>query len=106
MLAIAASFALRVRVATVHVTVYKHLILQSVSLTNLYQFKQVVQARVYAAVRRQSHQVQLLVVLLSVCVRRLYLRVVHDRAVLAGTVNLYQVLIHDAPRTYVQVSHL
>ena len=60
----------------------------------------------YTSVRCQSHQVQLLVVLLGIGVSSLNLWILHDRAVLAGAVNLYQVLINDASGTDIQVTHL
>ena len=60
----------------------------------------------YTAVRGKTHQVQLLIVLLSIGVGSLHLRVLHDRAVLTGAVDLYKVLIHDATGTNIQVTHL
>ena len=60
----------------------------------------------HTTITGQSHQVQLLVVLLGVGVSSLYLRILHDRAVLAGTVDLNEVLIHDASSTDIQVTHL
>ena len=60
----------------------------------------------YATVRAEPHQVQLLVVLLSVGVGSLHLRVLHDGAVLAGAVDLHEVLIDDAAGTDIEMSHL
>ena len=68
---------------------HKHLVLQTVCLTYLDELKQMVEAGVHTTVGSQTHQVQLLIVLLSVGVSSLHLRILHDGAVLAGTVDLH-----------------
>ena len=98
--------ALGVSITTVHEAVYERLVLQTVVLAHLDELEQVVQAGVYTSVRAQTHQVQLLIVLLGIGVGCLHLWVLHDAAVLAGAVDLYQVLIDDASSTDVQVSYL
>ena len=92
-------------VTTIHVAVYEQLVLQTVCLTNLNEFEEVVEAGVNTTVRGKTHQVQFLVVFLSVSIGGLHLRVLHDGTVFAGTVDLYQVLIHDASRTDIEVAH-
>ena len=49
---------------------------------------------------------ELLACLLSVCIGFHHALVLHDGAVLAGTVNLHQVLIDNAAGADVEVSHL
>ena len=60
----------------------------------------------YATIRAQTHQVQLLTILLGIAVGGLHLWILYDAAVLAGAVDLHQVLIDDATCTDVQVTHL
>ena len=60
----------------------------------------------HTAVRGQAHQVQLLIVLLGIAVGSLHLRILHDRTVFAGAVDLYQILIHDASGTDIEVTYL
>ena len=97
--------AARIRVAAVHEAVHER-ILDAVPSGDVHQGEQVIQAAVHAAVTGQSHQVHALAVGLGVLVGRHHLGVLQDAAVLAGTVNLHQVLIHDAPGADVQVAHL
>ena len=98
--------ALWVSITAVHIAMNKHLILQSVCLTNLNELKQVIKAGVYTSVRSKTHQVQFLAVFLSISVSSLHLRILHDRTILAGTVNLHQVLVHDTTGTDIEVAHL
>ena len=49
----------------------------------------------YAAGRGEAHEVELLAVLLSVAVSLNDLLVLEDRAVLASTVNLNEVLVNE-----------
>ena len=95
-----------VGVATVHVAVYEDLVLQTVGLADFDELEQVVEAGAYAAVRAEAHQVELLALLLGIAVGSLYLRVLHDAAVLAGAVDLHQVLVDDAAGADVEVAHL
>ena len=62
--------------------------------------------RVHAAIRSQSHQVYLLTCLLSVRISVNHLLVLQYRTVLAGTVNLHEVLIYNASCTDIEVTHL
>ena len=57
-------------------------------------------------VRAEAHQVEFLSILLSVGISCLHLWILHDGAILAGTINLHKVLIHDATRTDIKVTHL
>ena len=59
----------------------------------------------HATVGGQSHQVELFALLLGVAISGLHLRVLHDRAVLAGAVDFHKVLINNASGTYIEVSH-
>ena len=96
--------ALRVGVASVHEAVYESL-RQPVLLSYFHELEQVVERRVYAAVRCKSHEVKALAVLLGVAVCSLDARVFHDRAVLAGTVDFHKVLIYHSTCSDVEVSH-
>ena len=49
---------------------------------------------------------QLLIVLLGIAIGGLHLRILNDATVLAGAVNLHQVLIDDASCTDIQVTNL
>ena len=60
----------------------------------------------YTTIASQTHQVQLLVVLLGIGVSSLDLRILHDRTVLASAVDLHKILIHDTSCTDIQVTHL
>ena len=60
----------------------------------------------YATITSQTHQVQLLVVLLSIGVSSLHLGILHDRTILAGAIDLNKILIHDATSTDIEVTHL
>ena len=98
--------ALGVRVTTIHETVYECLVLQTIVLTHLDEFEEMVQRRVNTTVRGQTHQVQFLIILLGISIGSLHLCVLHDRAVLAGTVDLHEVLIDNTSRTNIEVTHL
>ena len=100
-----------VGITAVHVAVYEQLVLQAICLTNLDELEKMIEAGVNTTIRGKTHQVQFLVVLLGVGIGSLHLRVLHDGAVFAGAVDLYQVLIYDATGTdievtYFRVSHL
>ena len=60
----------------------------------------------HATVGAEAHEVQLLARLLGVGIGSLHLRVLHNRIVLAGAVDLHKVLIDNATGTDVQVTHL
>ena len=60
----------------------------------------------YAAGRGEAHEVELLAVLLSVAVSLNDLLVLEDRAVLASTVNLNEVLVNDTASADIQVTNL
>ena len=97
---------LGVGVASVHETMNEHLILQAEFLTHLDELEKMVEAGVHATVGGQSHQVELLAVLLGVVVSLHNALVLQDRTILAGTVDLHEVLIDHASGTDVEVSHL
>ena len=93
-------------IAAVHEAVYKGLVGHTILLSDLHQFKQVVQARVHTAVRAQTHDMQLLALGLSSLVSRPDLGVLHDRVVANRSVDLHQVLVYYAAGTYIQVTYL
>ena len=97
--------ALRVGVAAVHEAVHVGL-LKAVFAGNLDELVQVVERRVHASVGGEAHQVELLAVVLGVCVRADNLGILHYRAVLAGAVDLHEVLVYYAAGAYVEVAHL
>ena len=97
---------LGVCITTVHETVNERLVLQTIVLTYLNEFEQVFQRRVYTTIRAETHQVQFLIVLLGIGISGLHLRILYDRTILAGTVNLHKVLINDAAGTDIEVSYL
>ena len=97
--------ALGVGVTTIHETMYKRLVLQTVVTANLDELEEVIQRRVYATVRAEAHEVQLLTRFLGVSIGSLYLGILHDGAVLAGTVDFHEILIDNASGTDVEVSY-
>ncbi len=60
----------------------------------------------YAAVGSQTHEVELLAVILGVLVSGLHLWVGDDGAVSAGAVDLHEVLVYDAAGADIEVSYL
>ena len=100
-----ADAALRVGIATVHKAVDVSFA-YAVFLTNLDEFEEVVERRVYAAVAGQAHQVDALASLLGVFVGADDFWVFQNAAVCAGAVDFHQILIDDATGTDVQVTHL
>ena len=97
--------AVRVGIAAVHEAVYIGM-LDAVGLGDVAEFVEVVDRRVHAAVRHEAHEVHVHALRLGVLESRLHLRVLHDRTVLAGAVDLHQILIDHAARTDIEVSHL
>ena len=73
--------ATRIGITAVHEAVYKGLIRYAVFAGYLYQFEEVIQARVYTAVGAQTHDMQLLALGLGSLVSSLDLGVLHDRIV-------------------------
>ena len=100
-----ADATLRVGVTTIHEAVHESL-LYAVFLTNLDEFEEVVERTVYAAVRGQTHQVNVLSISLRVLVSADDFRVLHDAAVCTSAVDLHEVLIDDATSTDVEVTDL
>ena len=97
--------AVRVGIAAVHEAVHIGM-LDAVGLGYVAEFVEVVDRRVHAAVRHEAHEVHVHALRLGVLESRLHLRVLHDRTVLAGAVDLHQILIDHAARTDIEVSHL
>ena len=97
---------LGVGVASVHEAMNEHLILQAELLTHLDELEKMIEAGVHATVGGQSHQVELLAVLLGVVVSLHDTFVLQDRTILAGTVDLHEILIDYASGTDIEVSHL
>ena len=60
----------------------------------------------HATIGDQAHEVDLFAVLLRIRESALHLRVLHDRTIFAGHVDLHQILVNDATRTDIQVTHL
>ena len=81
-------------------------LLDAVFLTNLDEFEEVVERTVYAAVRGQTHQVDVLAVSLRVLVCADDFGVLHDAAVGTSAVDFHKVLIDDATGTDVEVTDL
>ncbi len=97
--------ALGVGVTAVHERMQIHFA-QTVGLGRVAQGVEVLQRRVYAAGRRQAHEVDGHIVLLGIAERADYLGILLERAVLDGAVDLHQVLIHHAAAADVEVTHL
>ena len=95
----------RVGVTAVHETVNERLTLQLVLGCDIAQVEQVLQARVHTTVRGQAHEVNLLTTLFRIREDCLDLRIVQNTAVLAGTVDLHQVLINDTTGTDIEVTY-
>ena len=98
--------ALRVGVATVHEAVHKRLVFQSIRLAHFYQFEQMFEAGVHAAVAAKPHQMEFLALLFGVGVGSFHLRILHDRVILTCPIDFHQVLIDDASCTDIEMSHL
>ena len=97
--------ALRVGVTAVHEAVDEGSVLQAIFIGDVAELEQVVERRVYAAVRGQTHEVDVLAMFLGVRESGNNLLVLQDAAVGAGTVDFHEVLINDASGTDVQVAH-
>ncbi len=97
--------AVRIGVATVHEAVYEG-IFNTVYLGDIGQFEQVVERRVHAAVRNQTHQVHVHAVLLRIFEGGDDLRIFQNGAVGTSTVDLHQILIDHAAGADIEVTHL
>ena len=97
--------ALGVGVATVHEAMHKHLV-ESILLAYLHQFEQMVERRMHTAIRGQSHEMEFLAVGLGIAISIFDFWVFEDRAVLACTVDLHQVLVYYSTCTDIEMSHL
>ena len=82
------------------------LVTDTVLLGDIAQFEQVVQRAVHPSVRQQPHEMHLLAVLLSISKCLHDLRVLQDRVVATGDIDLHEVLIDHAARTDIEVSYL
>jgi len=98
--------AARIGVAAVHEAVDESLVTDTVLLGDIAQFEQVVQRAVHPSVRQQPHEMHLLAVLLSISKCLHDLRVLQDRVVATGDIDLHKVLIDHAARTDIEVSYL
>ena len=97
--------ALGVCVATVHEAVYEGAFLQSVFVGYVAQLVEVVERRVYASVRCQAHEVNILSLFFGVGEGGYYFGVFQYAAVGARTVDFHQVLVDDASGTDVEVAY-
>ena len=97
--------AARVGVAAVHEAVHER-IFDLVLGGDVAEFEEMLQRRVHAAVRHEAHEMHVHAVFLGVFERGFHLRVLHDRVVAAGAVDLHEVLIHDASGADIEVSDL
>ena len=97
--------AARIGIATVHEAVYEGVV-DTVVRRYVAQLEQMIERRVYAAVRHQSHEVHFRAFGLGILERTDDLAVFEYRVVAAGTIDLYQILIDDTAGTYVKMSHL
>ena len=97
--------AARVGVAAVHKAMHVGIV-EAVGRRNVAQLEEVLQRRVYAAVRHQPHEVHVHAILFGVFERRLHLRILHDRVVAAGAVDLHEILINHAAGADIEVSDL
>ena len=60
----------------------------------------------HTTIGSQSHEVQFLALLLGIAVGSLHLWIFQYRPILAGTINLHEVLIDNTSGTDVEVSNL
>ena len=97
---------LRVGVATVHETMHEHLVFEAVFLAYLDEFEEMVQRRMHATRRGESHQVEFLAFLLGIAVGCHHLFVLQNGTVFAGAVDLHEILIHHSAGTDIEVAHL
>ena len=78
----------------------------AVFLRYLHQFEEMIQARVYATIGTQAHEMQFLTACLSCFIGRFNLRILHNRVVANRAIDLHQILIHYAAGTDIEVAHL
>ena len=97
--------ALRIRVTTIHEAMYEAL-LHAILLGDVSQLQQMLQRAVHATVRHQTHQVDLLAVLLRIAIRPFDLRILQDRVLATSDVDLHQVLVNDTTCADIQVTYL
>ena len=96
--------AARVGIAAVHKTVYERLV-DPVLFRNIAQLEQMIERTVHAAVRQQAHEMHLLAVHLRIGERLHDLRILQNRIVAAGPVDLHQILVYDASGADIQVTY-
>ena len=97
--------ALGVGITAVHEAVDEGALADAIFLGNVAELEEVIQRRVYAAVGGQTHEVDVLAVLLGIGEGGDDFLVLQDAAVGTGTVDLHQVLVDDAAGTDIEVTH-
>ena len=97
--------AARIGITTVHKAVNKG-VLDTVLLRDVAQSEEVVERRVNATVRYQTHKVNIHAISLSILERCNDLLVLHNRTIGCRAVDLHQILINDATCTNIEVTHL
>ena len=97
--------AVRVGVAAVHKAMHEG-ILDLILGGDVAELEKVLQRRVHAAVRHETHEMHVHAVLFGVFERGLHLGILHDRVVAAGAVDLHEVLIDDATGADIEVANL
>ncbi len=95
----------RVGIAAVHETVDKRVALQLVFGGDVAEVEEVVEAGVDTTIGGQTHEMDVLAVLLGIGEDGFDLRIVQDTAVFAGTIDLYEVLIDHSSGTDIEVSY-
>ena len=96
---------LRVGITAIHEAVDERRILQAIFLGDVAELEQVVERRVNAAVRSQTHEVDVLAILLRIREGRDDFLILQDTSIGTSAVDLHEVLINDTARTDVQVTY-
>ena len=75
-------------------------------LGNVAQSKEVLKRAVHSAIACQSHEMDALASLLGIGKSVHNLGIAENRLISNSLIDLHEILIHDTPTTYVEVSHL
>ena len=97
--------ALRIGIAAIHEAMHVGL-RDAILLRDIGQLQQVLQRAMHATIGYQTHEMNLLVVLLGVAVRTLDLRILLNRILTARPVDLHQILVNDTSRSNIQMADL
>ena len=98
--------AVRVGIAAVHEAVHVGALRNAVLAGDVTEFEEVLERRVYAAVRGQAHEVHADALRLGIFESLDDLGIPEDRVVAAGAVDLHEVLVDHTAGADIEVAHL